>query len=174
VGGAAVRASQFGFRYLAGAIREGTRQLYVSRGIGAITAPIRWGCPRRSVCWYCTPLDKTCPEYHCIGTVTQMVVSVFRQIDPRSPVPLYAQIADRLRIAVATGELAMGAALPSVRQLASQLRVNPATVVQAYRQLEEVGVVESRRARARSCGNWQSRSAKPSASARRVGWCGAC
>jgi len=38
----------------------------------------------------------------------------------------------------------MGAALPSVRQLASQLRVNPATVVQAYRQLEEVGVVESR------------------------------
>jgi GntR family transcriptional regulator len=73
-----------------------------------------------------------------------MVVSVFRQIDPRSPVPLYAQIADRLRIAVATGELAMGAALPSVRQLASQLRVNPATVVQAYRQLEEVGVVESR------------------------------
>jgi GntR family transcriptional regulator len=73
-----------------------------------------------------------------------MVASVFRQIDPRSPVPLYAQIADRLRIAVATGELAMGAALPSVRQLASQLRVNPATVVQAYRQLEEVGVVESR------------------------------
>ena len=37
--------SQFGFRYLAGAIREGSRQLYVSRGIGAITAPIRWRCP---------------------------------------------------------------------------------------------------------------------------------
>jgi GntR family transcriptional regulator len=69
---------------------------------------------------------------------------VFRQIDPRSPIPLYAQIADRIRIAVATGELTAGAALPSVRQLASQLRVNPATVVQAYRQLEEVGVVESR------------------------------
>ena len=37
--------SQFGFRYLAGHIREGARQLYVSRGVGAITAPIRWRCP---------------------------------------------------------------------------------------------------------------------------------
>ena len=73
-----------------------------------------------------------------------MVVAVFRQIDPRSPIPLYAQIADRVRIAVATGELAPGTALPSVRQLATQLRLNPATIVQAYRQLEEVGVVESR------------------------------
>jgi GntR family transcriptional regulator len=69
---------------------------------------------------------------------------VFRHLDPRSPVPLYAQIADRVRIAVATGELPAGVALPSVRQLATQLRVNPATVVQAYRELEEAGVVESR------------------------------
>jgi hypothetical protein len=37
--------SQFGFRYLAGAVREGDRQLYVSRGLGVITVPIRWGCP---------------------------------------------------------------------------------------------------------------------------------
>jgi len=69
---------------------------------------------------------------------------VFRQIDPRSSIPLYVQIADRIRIAVATGEMPSGGALPSVRNLASQLRVNPATVVQAYRELEEVGVVESR------------------------------
>jgi GntR family transcriptional regulator len=69
---------------------------------------------------------------------------VFRHLDPRSPIPLYAQIADRVRIAVATGDLAAGGALPSVRQLATQLRINPATVVQAYRALEEAGVVESR------------------------------
>jgi len=69
---------------------------------------------------------------------------VFGQIDPRSSIPLYVQIADRIRIAVATGDMLPGGALPSVRQLASQLRVNPATVVQAYRELEEVGVVESR------------------------------
>jgi len=37
--------SQFGYRYLAGPVREGTRQLYVSRGVGAITAPFRWRCP---------------------------------------------------------------------------------------------------------------------------------
>ena len=69
---------------------------------------------------------------------------VFRQIDPRSPIPLYVQIADRLRVAIATGEMAPGAALPSVRNLASAIRVNPATVVQAYRELEQAGVVESR------------------------------
>jgi GntR family transcriptional regulator len=69
---------------------------------------------------------------------------VFRHIDPRSPIPLYVQIADRVRVAVATGELGPGVNLPSVRHLASQLRVNPATVVQAYRELEQAGVVESR------------------------------
>ena len=69
---------------------------------------------------------------------------MFRHIDPRSPTPLYAQIADRLRIAVATGELAPGAPLPSVRQLAAEVRVNPATVVQAYRELERDGLIESR------------------------------
>jgi GntR family transcriptional regulator len=61
---------------------------------------------------------------------------MFERLDPRSPVPLYAQIAERLRLAIASGELAAGAGLPSVRQLATELRVNPATVVQAYRDLE--------------------------------------
>ena len=69
---------------------------------------------------------------------------MFDQIDPRSPTPLYAQIAGRLRVAVASGELRPGAALPSVRQLAARLRVNPATVVQAYRDLETEGFVEMR------------------------------
>ena len=70
--------------------------------------------------------------------------AVFRQIDPRSPIPLYVQIANRLRVAIATGEMGPGVALPSVRNLASVIRVNPATVVQAYRELEYAGVVESR------------------------------
>jgi len=69
---------------------------------------------------------------------------VFDQIDPRSPTPLYAQIATRLRLAVAAAELRPGDALPSVRQLAARLRVNPATVVQAYRDLETEGFVEMR------------------------------
>jgi GntR family transcriptional regulator len=69
---------------------------------------------------------------------------MFDQIDPRSPVPLYAQIAGRLRLAVAAGELRPGEPLPSVRQLAARLRINPATVVQAYRDLEGEGFVEMR------------------------------
>lgn len=69
---------------------------------------------------------------------------MFDQIDPRSPTPLYAQIATRLRLAVASAELRPGDALPSVRHLAARLRVNPATVVQAYRDLETEGFVEMR------------------------------
>jgi len=67
---------------------------------------------------------------------------VFEHLDPRSPTPLYEQIAARLRLAVASGELRPGETLPSVRQLAARLRVNPATVVQAYRDLEGEGFVE--------------------------------
>jgi len=69
---------------------------------------------------------------------------VFDRIDPRSPTPIYAQIATRVRVAVGTGELKAGDGLPSVRTLASRLRVNPATVVQAYRELEAEGLVQMR------------------------------
>jgi GntR family transcriptional regulator len=69
---------------------------------------------------------------------------MFDQIDPRSATPLYAQIAGRVRVAIASGELSAGSGLPSVRQLAGQLRINPATVVQAYRELESEGFVEMR------------------------------
>ena len=69
---------------------------------------------------------------------------MFDQLDPRSPTPLYAQIAGTIRVAVAAGELESGQTLPSVRQLATRLRVNPATVVQAYRDLEVEGFVEMR------------------------------
>jgi GntR family transcriptional regulator len=69
---------------------------------------------------------------------------MFGEIDPRSPTPLYEQIAARVRVAVAAGDLAPGEALPSVRVLARDLRVNPATVVQAYRDLAADGFVEMR------------------------------
>ena len=67
---------------------------------------------------------------------------MFERIDPRSPVPMYAQIADRVRVAVASGELTRGDGLPSVRILATRLRVNPATVVQAYQSLQSEKLVE--------------------------------
>jgi GntR family transcriptional regulator len=70
---------------------------------------------------------------------------MFEDIDPRSPVPLYEQIAARVRVGVAAGDINPGDVLPSVRELSKQLRVNPATVAQAYRQLEMDGFVEMRR-----------------------------
>lgn len=78
--------------------------------------------------------------YHYTTTLTP----VFERIDPRSPTPIYAQIAARVRVAVAAGELRSGDGLPSVRQLSGSLRVNPATVVQAYRELEAEGMIEMR------------------------------
>lgn len=69
---------------------------------------------------------------------------MFERLDSRSPTPLYAQISTRLRVAIAAGELRPGESLPSVRHLASQLRINPATVVQAYRALEAEGLVATR------------------------------
>lgn len=69
---------------------------------------------------------------------------MFDHVDSRSPTPLYAQIASRLRMAIASGELKSGDGLPSVRQLSARLRINPATVVQAYRELETEGLVATR------------------------------
>jgi GntR family transcriptional regulator len=61
-------------------------------------------------------------------------------IDVASSVPLYAQIVGQVRAAVASGVLGAGDPLPSVRQLAAELRINPNTVVQAYRELEREGL----------------------------------
>jgi GntR family transcriptional regulator len=69
---------------------------------------------------------------------------MFETIDPRSPTPLWGQIAARVRVAVAAGELRPGETLPSVRELAKRLRVNPATVAQAYKELAREGFVETR------------------------------
>ena len=66
-------------------------------------------------------------------------------LDPRDARPLYAQIMDELRRALAVGALRAEDPLPSVRELASQLRVNPRTVLQAYGELEREGVLYVRR-----------------------------
>ena len=68
-------------------------------------------------------------------------------VDPNDPRPIYVQIIDEMRRALVLGTLAPDDLLPSVRQLAGELRVNPNTVSQAYRELERQGVVEVRRGR---------------------------
>src|SRR5262245_57931559 len=66
-------------------------------------------------------------------------------IDTRDPTPLYAQLDRAIRIAIATGRLVVGDRLPTVRQLAVELRVNANTVAKVYGELERAGVVETRR-----------------------------
>jgi GntR family transcriptional regulator len=66
-------------------------------------------------------------------------------VDQNDPRPIYVQIMDEVRRALVLGTLAPDDPLPSVRQLAVELRVNPNTVAQAYRELEREGVVHVRR-----------------------------
>ncbi|MDT7541430.1 MAG: hypothetical protein QOE33_1334 [Acidobacteriota bacterium] len=66
-------------------------------------------------------------------------------IDSRHPTPIYAQLERAIRFAIVTGRLSVGDQLPTVRQLAVDLRVNANTVAKVYAELERTGVVETRR-----------------------------
>ena len=66
-------------------------------------------------------------------------------IDSRDQTPIYAQLDRGLRAAIATGRLQPGDQLPTVRQLAVELRVNANTVARVYGELERDGVLETRR-----------------------------
>jgi len=66
-------------------------------------------------------------------------------IDPAAAAPIWRQIEDGMRRLVASGNLASGAVVPSVRELAKALRVNPATVSKAYRRLTDAGLLTVRR-----------------------------
>ena len=66
-------------------------------------------------------------------------------IDPRDCTPIYAQLDRGLRAAIAAGRLRPGDQLPTVRQLAVELRVNANTVARVYADLERTGVLETRR-----------------------------
>ena len=64
-------------------------------------------------------------------------------IDVRSGVPLYRQIIEQVKFAIARGNLGPGDKLPTVRQLAVDLSINPNTVIRAYRELEIEGVLDT-------------------------------
>jgi GntR family transcriptional regulator len=75
-------------------------------------------------------------------------VSDFRaHITTGSGTPIYRQIVEQVRLAVATGELSAGQAMPSVRGLADELRINFNTVAKAYAELVRDGVLESLQAK---------------------------
>jgi GntR family transcriptional regulator len=59
--------------------------------------------------------------------------------------PLYEQILEQMRSSVAKGEIKLGEKIPSVREMARELKVNPNTVMRAYQELERDGLTEKRR-----------------------------
>lgn len=65
------------------------------------------------------------------------------QIDPKSGVPYYRQIIEQVKFAIASGDLQKGTQLPTVRQLAVDLSVNPNTVIRAYKEMEIEGLLET-------------------------------
>ena len=66
-------------------------------------------------------------------------------LDPTNGVPLYRQLADALRVSVASGQLSPGEELPSLRELAADLRVNYHTVRRGFQLLEDEGLIERQR-----------------------------
>jgi GntR family transcriptional regulator len=70
---------------------------------------------------------------------------MFDSIDPKAAVPIYRQIIEQIRRRVAAGVLTPGDQLPSVRELAAQLLVNPNTIAKVYRDLEREGLLDTRR-----------------------------
>lgn len=69
------------------------------------------------------------------------------EVDPFAEVPVYQQIIDQVRLAVARGQLKPGDRLEPVRHLAQRLAVNSGTVARAYQSLEQTGVIETNRRR---------------------------
>ena len=72
---------------------------------------------------------------------------MFVELDFRSHVPIYVQIVERIKHLVATEALRPGDQLPTVRQLAADLRVNFNTIARAYRILDEAGVISTQQGR---------------------------
>jgi GntR family transcriptional regulator len=68
-------------------------------------------------------------------------------ISPGGGSPIFKQIVDQVRLAVATGQLAAGEQLPSVRALAERLLVNPNTVARAYADLARDGILDGQQGR---------------------------
>lgn len=68
-------------------------------------------------------------------------------LDFRSDIPIYTQVIEQVRQQVASGKLKAGDQLPTVRALASDLRVNFNTIARAYRLLDEAGIISTQQGR---------------------------
>ena len=82
-------------------------------------------------------VDKPLYLYYCNSTM-------YLSLDPNSGTPIYLQLKEQMRLAVATGTVQPGERLPVVRELAAQLRINPNTIARVYRELQAEGLLTSR------------------------------
>ena len=95
-------------------------------------------------------LDNSLPMcYHCISLIgtTWGAHTMMIDVDPTSNVPIYLQIVEAVQRLIATGQLRPGDQLPTVRQLAVDLRINPNTVARAYLELDRKGIISSQQGR---------------------------
>jgi GntR family transcriptional regulator len=76
--------------------------------------------------------------------MTEKQPSILFRLDPRSGIAPYRQLVDQVRQAVEMGRLRGGDQLPSVRDVVTQVTINPNTVHRAYRELEHLGLAEGR------------------------------
>ncbi len=74
-----------------------------------------------------------------------MTPDLFLRIEPQSALPIYRQIVDQIRLAIAGGRIAADERLPGVRELATSLSINLQTVQKAYAELVRSGALEQRR-----------------------------
>jgi GntR family transcriptional regulator len=103
--------------------------------------PSRAAIPRRKA-----PADAlTTTTLDCTIVIEQGDNALVFEIDSKDPLPLYAQLERAIRMAIATGRLEVGDRLPTVRQLAVDLKINANTVAKVYGELEESGMLETRR-----------------------------
>ena len=69
------------------------------------------------------------------------------EINPRSSTPIYQQLVDGVKELVARGILEPGERMPTVREMAAELSLNPNTIAKAYQRLEQEGIIETMRSR---------------------------
>jgi DNA-binding transcriptional regulator YhcF (GntR family) len=102
-------------------------------------------------------LIRISPTNFCNPTCTIVVVQCDKQgmanvkmedrfnINTDDPTPIYAQLERAIRFAIATDKLRVGERLPTVRQLAVDLKINANTVAKVYAELERTGILETQR-----------------------------
>jgi GntR family transcriptional regulator len=107
------------------------------------TRPRVWPILAKDLQVDCSPLTELHPT--CTIFIEQGGKRVVFPIDPKDPMPIYAQLDRAIRLAIATGQVEVGDRLPTVRELAVDLRINANTVAKVYGELEREGVLETRR-----------------------------